>query len=218
MKNDTELVAQATRLGVTPEIDPTAEIVDSSVGAFTEVGERCLMLESTLGNYSYLSPGCDVAYADIGKFVSVASAARIGPTNHPTWRASQHHFTYRSAWYGFGESDDSLFAWRREQRTVIGNDVWIGHGVIVLPGVTVGDGAVLAAGAVISKDVAPYTIVGGVPARFLKDRFPVDVGRRMSALAWWDWPHEALGVALEDFRNLSVAQFLDKYEGTQDRG
>jgi acetyltransferase-like isoleucine patch superfamily enzyme len=67
---------------------------------------------------------------------------------------------------------------------IIGHDVWIGHGVIVLPGVTVGDGAVLAAGAVATKDVAPYTIVGGVPARLIRQRFPRAIADRLQRIAW----------------------------------
>ncbi len=74
-----------------PWVHPTAEVTDSRLGSFTEIQEHCIVLESVLGDYSYLSPGCDVAYSELGRFVSVASAVRIGPTNHPTWRASQHH-------------------------------------------------------------------------------------------------------------------------------
>ncbi|MCJ2165281.1 MULTISPECIES: DapH/DapD/GlmU-related protein [unclassified Pseudodesulfovibrio] len=199
-------------LGPRPRVHPSADINDCSLGMYTEVLEGCLMLESSLGDYSYLSPGCDVAHADIGKFVSVASMVRIGPTNHPMWRTAQHHFTYRSSRYGFGPDDEWLFDWRRKQRAVIGNDVWLGHGAIVLPGVTVGDGAVVAAGAVVSKDVSSYTIAGGVPAGFIKERFPQAVRERLARLCWWDWSHDRLGRAVPDFRRLPVEAFLDKYE------
>ena len=74
----------------------------------------------------------------------------------------------------------------------IGHDVWIGHGAIILPGVTIGHGAVIAAGAVVTKDVAPYAIVAGVPAQFLKWRFPPEISARIIALGWWDWPHDRL--------------------------
>ena len=198
--------------GSVPFVHPTAKITDSELGTYTEVLEKCLLLESVLGDYSYLSSGCDVAYTDIGKFVSVASQVRIGPTNHPTWRATQHHFTYRSEKFGFGPDEDWLFDWRRKQRTFIGNDVWIGHGAIVLPGVRVGHGSVVAAGAAVCKDVEPYSIVGGVPAKAIKDRFPVNVQVRLVRLAWWNWPHEKIGAALADFRQLPIEAFLDKYE------
>jgi len=95
----------------------------------------------------------------------------------------------------------------------IGHKVRIGHGAIVLPGVTIGDGAVVGAGAVVTRDVSPYTIVAGVPAAVLRPRLPPALGERLRALAWWDWPHERLGQAVEDMRTLSVAAFLEKYGG-----
>ena len=90
---------------------------------------------------------------------------------------------------------------------------WIGHGVIVLPGRSIGTGAVIAGGAVVTKDVAAYTIVGGNPARPIRRRFPEAIADRLARLAWWDWDHETLRAALPDFRKLEIEDFLAKYEG-----
>jgi hypothetical protein len=90
--------------------------------------------------------------------------------------------------------------------------VWIGHGAIVLPGVSIGHGAVIAAGAVVTKDVAPYAIVAGVPARFLRWRFLPEISARIIALAWWNWEHAKLATAVEDMRKLTPEAFLAEYE------
>lgn len=200
------------KLGLEPLIHPGATVGKSTLGRYTEVGERCRLDEVEMGDYSYIERDGAAWCATIGKFANIAAAARINATNHPMWRATLHHFTYRAASYFDGAEDDQdFFAWRRENRVTIGHDVWIGHGATVLPGVTVGDGAVIGAGAVVSRDVAPYTIVGGVPAKFIRERFPKAVADRMQALAWWDWDHDRLFSALEDFRNLDAEQFIGKY-------
>jgi hypothetical protein len=89
--------------------------------------------------------------------------------------------------------------------------VWIGHAVTVLPGVTVGDGAVLAAGAVVSKDVPPYTIVGGVPARPIRERFSRDIAAKLARIAWWDWPFETIMERLADFQTPDIEAFCERW-------
>lgn len=200
------------KLGLEPLIHETARVVNSTLGRYTEVADRCRLDEVEMGDYSYIMQDGAVWCATIGKFANIAAAVRINATNHPTWRPTLHHFTYRAADYFDGaENDHDFFSWRRENRVTIGHDVWIGHGATVLPGVTVGDGAVIGAGAVVSRDVAPYTIVGGVPAKLIRERFPKSVAERMQALAWWDWDHDHLFGALEDFRHMDAEQFIEKY-------
>ncbi|MBY8977389.1 chloramphenicol acetyltransferase [Rhodobacteraceae bacterium NNCM2] len=197
-----------------PFVHPDCEITASTFGRYVEIGRGSRIGHSVIGDYSYCDRAADIANAHIAKFANIASFVRIGPTDHPMERASLHHFQYRSAdYWDDAEMDADFFAKRHARVATIGNDTWIGHGAIIRPEVTVGDGAVIAAGALITKDVAPYTIVAGLPAKPLRRRYSEEVAKRMIALAWWDWSHEALRDALPDFRELDAEAFLDKYEG-----
>jgi len=200
-------------LSVEPTIDASAKLHDARLGAYCEVGARTILHDVAMDDYSYVVNDAQITYTTIGKFCSIAAMTRINPGNHPMHRASQAHFTYRASAYFPGESDEhEFFEWRREHRVHIGHDVWIGHGAMVLPGRSVGTGAVVAAGAIVTKDVPAYTIVAGNPARPIRRRFPETVTNRLAQLAWWDWDHETLRRALPDFRQLSVGEFLAKYE------
>jgi hypothetical protein len=208
-----EQIIDGNRAGHDTHIHTTAIVRDTRLGNYVDIGERVTLNEVEMGDFSYIARDAMVIYTTIGKFCSIAAATRINPGNHPMWRATQHHFTYRSKRYGMAEADDpSFFQWRRDHHVAIGHDVWIGHGAVVLAGVTVGTGAVVAAGAVVSKPVDPYTIVGGVPAKPIKLRHPADIAERLMTLAWWDWPHDRLKTALEDFRTLSAEEFLERHE------
>lgn len=193
-------------------IDPSVRLREAEIGRRCEVLAQTRMEYASLGDYSYLGEYCDVADARIGKFCAIASMVRIGAPNHPMDRPSQHRFTYVPEYYEVqAERDANFFSGRRDARVMIGNDVWIGHGVTVLPGVQVGDGAVLAAGAVIAKDVQPYSIVGGVPGKLIRERFSRDITRKLIEIAWWDWPDEKLFQELKAFQNGDIEAFCNRY-------
>lgn len=196
-----------------PYIHDNCSITDSTFGAYVEIGHGSRVNNSHFGDYSYCDRYSDIANAQIGKFSNIAAFSRIGATDHPLHTAACHHFLYRSNdYWDDAEPDAAFFEHRKSRTTYIGHDTWIGAGAMIKPEVTLGHGAVAAAGAVVTKDVAPYTIVAGTPAKPLRERQPKEIADRLIALAWWDWAHADIRAALDDFRHLTAEQFLDKHE------
>jgi len=212
-----------TTLAPEPRVHPTAFLNATRLGNWTEVGERCVLNHVELGDYSYIERDGDLMYTQVGRFTSIASSVRLNPSNHPWWRPTLHHFTYRPGKFGFTSDsqavDQDVFAWREKDRVVVGHDVWIGHGVTVLPGVHIGNGAIVGAGSVVTRHVPPYMIVVGNPARVLRPRFEnSDIPERLEAVGWWHWPHELLQEHLKDFQGDALA-FLDAVEAiSEERG
>jgi phosphonate metabolism protein (transferase hexapeptide repeat family) len=197
-----------------PYLHEGVTLINTTCGAFVEIGQGARVLNSTFEDYAYCDRHADIANTTVGRFSNIAAMTRIGPTDHPYTHAAQHHFLYRSSYYwDDAEDDPRFFAQRSARRTVLGADCWIGHGAVIKPEVTLGIGAVVAAGAVVTKDVSPFMIVAGVPAKPIRARFAADVAERLLALGWWDWDHARLRDALEDFRVLKAEAFLEKYGG-----
>jgi virginiamycin A acetyltransferase len=123
----------------------------------------------------------------IGKYCSIASGTRfiMNGANHKMSSLTTFPFPVVAADWGLDMGREE--AWDQEGDTVIGNDVWIGFEAIIMPGIHVGDGSVIAARSLVTKDVPPYTVVGGQPARVIKKRFSDDVVQLLQALKWWDW-------------------------------
>jgi phosphonate metabolism protein (transferase hexapeptide repeat family) len=210
-KKDQDMTEPRLKADV-PFVHPDCQISESSFGAYVEIGAGSRIANSTIGDYSYCDRICDIANAEIGKFANIASFTRIGATDHPMEKASLHHFHYRSGdYWADADHDADWFAHRAGRQAWIGHDTWIGHAAIIKPEVKIGHGAVVASGAIVTKDVAPYTIVAGVTAQVIRRRYEETVAERMIDLAWWDWDHTQLRAALADFRSMRAEEFLEKY-------
>ncbi len=205
---------RSAKITRTPVVHSTAHVRDAAIGDYVEIHECVQVRDSSVGDYSYIQEYSALLNADLGRFCAIAAMGRIGAPNHPYERVTQHRLSYTPEYYWPSQKRDAAFFMHRSaDRCHIGNDVWMGHGAIVLPGVTVGDGAVVAAGAVVTRDVEAYTIVAGVPAKPIKRRFGRAIAERLQELAWWNWPHEAIEFAVADFQSLSAEAFVEKHSG-----
>ncbi|PZO78965.1 MAG: antibiotic acetyltransferase [Mesorhizobium amorphae] len=199
--------------GGEPRIHPSAELKGCRLGRHTAVGARTVLREVTVGDFSYFEPDAEAIYAEIGKFCSVARNTRINALEHPIERLTSHKVSYRpNEFFLHLGVDDAFRERRRGKRVQVGHDVWIGHGAVILPGVSVGLGAAIGANAVVTRDVAPFAIVAGAPAKLIRERFPSDIQTRIEALGWWDWPLDRLGQAIPDMQRMEIGDFLRKWE------
>jgi virginiamycin A acetyltransferase len=143
----------------------------------------------------------------IGKFCSIACGAKFlfNSANHTLSSLSTYPFPIFFEEWGL-DRRAVADAWDNKGDIVVGSDVWIGYEAVILAGVTIGDGAVIGARAVVTKDVPPYTIVGGVPARPIRRRFPAETVSALLELRWWDWPREKIAGNLRAIQSGSIEQ------------
>lgn len=138
----------------------------------------------------------------IGKFSSIACGAKFIFTsaNHTMHSLSNYTFPIFFEEWGL-DAKNIRSAWDNKGDIVVGNDVWIGYEAVILSGVTIGDGAVIGARAVVTKDVPPYTVVGGVPARPIKKRFDDETIAKLQKLSWWDWDKDKINRNIHNIQN-----------------
>ncbi|HBT95005.1 MAG TPA: acetyltransferase [Coriobacteriia bacterium] len=198
------------RLGEEPYIAVGAVIDESVLGAYSFVGKDSVVSRSTIGAYAHIGNANDIFASNIGKFASFATGVRINPVQHPTYsRVVQSHITYRCELYGFGENDYEFLEQRSKRTVNIGHDVWIGHNATIQGNVNIGNGAVIGSMAVVTKDVEPYSIVVGNPAREIKKRFDPSAIDAIQKSEWWNWDHEQIKERLLEFND--IAAFCKKY-------
>ncbi len=207
---------QKVFLSEKPFIHPYCQIVSSKLKEYTEIGVGNFFENVVFDRFSYTGPFCILQNAQVGSFSNIAAMVRIGPTNHPMERVTLHHFTYRRKMYGFDLEDDAeFFEHRKKQLCFIGADTWIGHGVIIMPGVRIGIGAIVGSGAVVTKDVDDYSIAVGVPAKTIKKRFSDHLIKKLLSSEWWNWDYETIKLRWRDFCK-PVEEFVEMYGKDQE--
>lgn len=152
----------------------------------------------------------------IGRFCSIACGAKFlfNSANHTLSSLSTYPFPIFYEEWGL-EGTNVAEAWDNKGDIRVGNDVWIGYEAVILAGVTIGDGAIIGARALVTKDVPPYTVVGGVPARMLRRRFSDAVVGRLQSLQWWDWPEERIAANLAAIRSGNVERLSPAATGAR---
>ena len=167
-----------------------ATVVDSKIDRCAVVEHHANVRYSEIGKYTYVSARSGVVYANIGKFCSIAASVGIGGGAHDISAVSTSP-VFNTGRNIFGKNLGNV-PFQPFKVTTVGNDVWIGNRALILQGVNIGDGAIVGAGSVVTKDVEPYTIVAGNPAKVIRKRFDDETIEKLLALKWWDMDDEEL--------------------------
>jgi len=168
---------------------------------FVSLGTSVQLNKTSVGRHSYISSNSLIRNATIGKFCSIGPYVKIGLGKHPTQDFISTHPIFYSLKKQSGKTFATTQNYDEELNVIVGNDIWIGAGAVIMDGVKIGNGAIIAAGAVVVNDVSPYEIVGGVPAKTIRFRFAPDEIEKIQATKWWDKDDEWLNKNAVNFRN-----------------
>lgn len=182
----------------------STEIYDSLLGNAVAIHDGAALYQVRMGDFSYVSKDTNLNNVEVGKFCSIGSRVQIGLAPHP----SRIFVSTHPAFYSHDNEGCTLKLRANKifddavPKTIVENDVWIGHNATIIGGITIGSGAVVAACAVVVKDVPPYAVVGGNPAKIIRFRFTEEQIAILLATKWWNWPLERIRQHLEDFSDI----------------
>ena len=184
-------------------------VFGNELGRHVKMHGVCRLVENRIGDYTYFGGDASVQHATIGKFCSIGPNFICGWGIHPTEGLSTAPMFYSTARQnGITLVNEDRFT--EHLPVTIGNDVFIGANVMIMDGVTIGDGAVIGAGAIVTKDVQPYAIVGGIPAKVLRYRFAPQQIAALERIRWWDFSDHELKSVGEYFNDIDA--FIEKYD------
>lgn len=182
-------VVQLEEIGITNSRHLTKCLFEKSVNLASQVISKDPTV--FIGAYSYMNDGGYLrGKVFIGRYCSIGRRVSIGAGSHPMTGLSTHPSLVYGSGRPYSDIESSALDIKppRSQLTVIGSDVWIGDGAIITPGISIGTGAVIGANTVVVRDVPPYAIVGGVPAKLIRSRFPQEIASKLLSTEWWEYP------------------------------
>lgn len=184
-------------------------IKNSEIHKTSEICSAAHIVGCQIDRYSYIGNNCTVINCKIGAFCSIADFCIIGGAAHPTQFVSSSPVFLKGK--NCMKTNFSKHIFEPSKTTYIGNDVWLGNSCLIKAGISIGDGAVIGMGSVVTKDVSPYTIVAGNPAREIRKRFNPEIIDKLCKLSWWKWDDEKLYKRATGFAD--IKQFLLDEEG-----
>ncbi len=195
-----------SQLGENVSVGDFSKVANSKLFSAVKIDRNNHIDNTEIGAYSYTGRNTIILYSVIGNYTSISWNVSIGGANHDYSRITQHSFLYNSTDNIRPKSEPVAYD-RYKSSVQIGNDVWVAAGAVVTRGVKVGDGAVIGANAVVTKDVPPYAIVAGSPAKIIKYRFSKEVIEILLKLKWWDWSVDKIQ---ENYSTISQSPNIEK--------